>query len=257
MLLVTGEPNLVGQAELYAGQSRNASGTMFDPQDVKNSLNSAYQYYWDKAKELHEGWAIVTAFINAVVGQIYYTYPITLEGRIETVELQEDGLDLSAAPASDTTILHPSTQDSGLLAFRQDLILQPRFYFFQHSETDGKQIGIVSPPPKTGTNSIRILFEESLTLLSADGDTPIFPTSHHDMLAMKAAIYLKAAKEMPFNDLAFLIQEREDNFINRMSDVTNLSDHQMAVAGTAYDQNFATTTGFNTRSVAQSHDRQD
>ena len=56
----TGTPSLVGRARFHAGESSAASGTMFPDQECKDSVNEAYAYLWNIAKDVRSGWGVVT-----------------------------------------------------------------------------------------------------------------------------------------------------------------------------------------------------
>jgi hypothetical protein len=243
VLFVTGNPNLVGRARALAGQSSAASGTLFQPQEVKDNINVAYEHLWNLAKEVNQGWGVATDYLTTVADQVYYTLPTDLEGRIISIELEADGKNLSTDTTASPGILKPSSQDVALLGYRTGTITEMKYYWFEYSQTDGKRLGIAAPPTKAGTNSIRIVFEEDLTHLSADGDTPLIPTTHHELIAIQAAMALRISKDMDFQDLRFLEAPRMEMFLSRMSDTVNDDDFSMTVAGRP-NRTYAISTGF-------------
>ena len=246
MQFVTGNPALVGRARFHAGESSAASGTLFQLQDVKDSLNVCYEDLWNEAKEMNAGWGVATDYINTVADTVYHTLPTDYEGRIITVEVEPDGKNLSTDTTASPSQVLPSTQDVALLGYNIGTITETQFYWFEYSQTDGKRLGVVAPPTTGGTKSLRIVFEEDLTHLSADGDTPLIPTTHHELIAIRAAIQLRVAHEIPVGELRDIERLRYQNFLSKMGEPVLDADFQMAAAGRVV-QTHAIRTGFVTR----------
>lgn len=235
-------PNLQGRATFWAGQSSVASGSLFQTQDVKDCINVCYEALWNEAKKADEGWGLTTDYVDSVADTVYYTLPTDFEGQIKTVEIDTDGVNLSTTTGSPTQLL-PTTHDTQLINWRAGNLEEVRYWFFEFSQTDGKRLGIVAPPSTGGTKSIRLVFEEDLTHLSAGADIPLIPVTHHELIAIRAAMTLRASNEMPTDDLQFEYQQRYDDWLKFIDRPVADPNHQMSVAGRA-TQVFSTSTGF-------------
>jgi len=236
MLFVTGEPNLVGRTRYYAGNPETEPSKLYGDQDVKNAINIAYDELWGRARSLGVDWSIESALISSVADQILYTLPADFDGKILSVELQEDGL--AIADGVDTVFLRPKSATTSLEGWREGDFTKSLYYFL-HEDS----FGIVSPPSSSGANSIRITFEGEINYLAADGDEPKIPRSHRDLICLLAAISLREGKDLDSAGLRAEAARKYPIFIESMQEpVLDLEDQMTAVGRTPL--NYSTRTGF-------------
>eukprot|EP00919_Chromeraceae_sp_WS-2016_P022165 GHVR01052742.1.p1 GENE.GHVR01052742.1~~GHVR01052742.1.p1 ORF type:complete len:252 (+),score=38.98 GHVR01052742.1:750-1505(+) len=234
MQFVTGNPNLVTFTQRLAGQSADASGTLFATQETKDVINLAYEELWGQAKRMDMGWGVEVAYANSVANQVYYAQPTDVSGRLVTVAIDLDGNDLSDKSASATrspTYPKPSTQNVALQGWESGSLTTEGGWYFVQTTVGATEIGIVAPPTTGGTSSIEFVYEEDLTYLSADGDKPVIPEDHHQLIAYMAAQTLRIFIGLPFDDLRQRARDLYPSFVENMMEPMTDLDYRIPNAG--------------------------
>ena len=108
---------------------------------------------------------------------------------------------------------------------------------------------LYKPPAIAGTNNISFSYEQTLTALSAAGDSPIMPPTFHRVIAYMAAIRLRASRDMEVPvTLQQDVLDGRRAWLAHASDPTMDLDHSViSRAWNTNSYNFATRTGFYTR----------
>jgi len=234
MLLVTGNPNLVDQSRLMSNDPSGAANPMWTAQQHKDQINIHYLRLRALARRPDKGWCRKRTYADGVTTDSpddhFYSLPVDFVGRLK-VEISTNGSDLSTTLPTDNasiTVLEPTSYDVALDAYNIEGGTTPR-YVFIHDQHFG-----ISPPltaTETGTKSIRITYEASTTLLSADGDEPDLSRDFHYLIALGSARDLRMSRGLDVVDIA---REYELGKVAFQRDAgTRLADYQsqMAVAG--------------------------
>lgn len=244
MLFVTGNPNLVTQTQRLGGQSANASGTLYATQETKDAINLAYEWLWNHARRLGVGWGVDYSYANSVANQVYYTQPTDVGGKLISVGISLVGDNLSTGTTNPVTYPQPSSHDVALAGWESNNIsTEGAWYFFEYGNTN-KRIGIVAPPTTAGTNSIQFVYEEELTLLSADGDEPLIPKAFHQLICYQAAIDLRISKGLDINELQFQLERRMKAFEEHVAEPVFDPEYQIPTVGRATSGTYSIQTGF-------------
>lgn len=200
MQLNTGTPSLVSQTREYAGDPSGGPQPMFTTTLVIGMINSALTTLQLKAGiQDASGLRKKRSYAAAVANQIFYERPVDFQRGL-SVELAANGQDLAAIDPDPGEILYlrPSEEVIAMKIYNSGEVDSPQFVFLH-----GDHFGIVSPPAdeQVGSNTIRLSYEGSTPYLMADDDEPTIPRDHHDYLCVKAAIRLKATRELDYQDL--------------------------------------------------------
>lgn len=256
----SGDPTLVGHTRFLAGDpdastrpDNLASTPMFSTDEVKDAVNFAYEELWEVAQRLDVGWGEKIGYITSVTDQILYDLPTDIDGRVIDVAIELDGKDLSSDSTAKWTYLTPSEENIALRGYREGTFTNTEFVFLLGGKStyndgaDPQQFGIVAPPDTGGSNSICLVYEASLTKLSADGDIPAAPVAHHQLICYLAAITLKASKELPVDHLRAEAARKYPLFVEAMGQPIQDLEGQMTAVG-RIRQTFSTATGRISRS---------
>ena len=233
MDLATTTPNLRGFTRFLSGDRTSAAANLFSDQEVDDAINMAYQELWSLARRMDVGWGRNTTTETSVADQILYNLPSDLDGRIINIEIELDGKDLTSDSDAESTYLE------ALRDYREGGLTTTKYYFIQ-----GQQYGIVSPPTVGGSNSIRILYEQGITLLTNTTDTPNIPTAHHQLLCYMAAVTLLSSQGIDAQDMRIEMALRFPWFLEAVAEPAQNLDFQIPVAGRVPARNLATQTGF-------------
>lgn len=246
MLLVTDNPNLVGQSRLLSNDPSGAANPMWTAQEHKDQINIHYLQLRALARKQDRGWCRKRTYADGVAvdspDDHFYSLPADFVGRLR-VEISTNGSDLSTTlPTANAsiTVLEPAHFDVSLDAYNLDVGLSPRFVFL-HDQHFG-----ISPPltsTEAGTKSIRITYEASTTLLSADSDEPDLNRDFHFLLAMGSALDLRISRGLESTDLERRFELGKIAF--QRDAATRVADYQsqMAVAGRNRHSRRRTQTG--------------
>ena len=195
----TGDPNLVALSRLRAGDPSGSANPLWSDQEHKDSVNIAYDKLLVIARRVSEGWQEKISYADAVADQIYYALPTGFLN-FTLVGLSGNGSDLSTvSPAdADIAILDPLDSDTAIRARDTDVLDESR-----HVIVQGTNYGIFSPPKaaNVGTNSIKLVYSASSTVLSSNSDEPIIHREFHADIAMGSAYYLLLGKQLPVADI--------------------------------------------------------
>ncbi len=241
MLLVTGTPNLIEFTRFMARDPSGAPNPLFTTAEVTSAINVVYLQLRDKMRATDVGHGNKRTYADSVADQIFYAKPDDLV-RLVSVELETLGKNLSSSSEADVTpiFLVPKEAKEALQAFHTGT-LDGAVYVFMHDT----HFGIVKPPTtaQAGTAAIRLLYEASTALLSADGDEPTIPRPHHALICYRAAAVLLAGKGLSLGDLPSLISDSEIPFIRSLSGQFENLDEAIPAAGLTSSRGTRTKTG--------------
>ncbi len=241
MLLVTGTPNLVEFTRFMARDPSAAPNPLFTTPEVTSAINVVYLQLRDKMRAKDVGHARKRTYADSVEGQILYTKPADLVRPI-SLELEPLGKNLSTSAEADVNpiFLTPKESKEALQAYHTGTLGEATYVFIQDT-----YFGIVEPPTaaQAGTLAIRLLYEASSTLLSADGDEPTIPRPHHPLICYRSAAVLLAGKGMSLGDLPSLIADAERPFLQSLSDQFENLDEAIPAAGLTRSRGIRTKSG--------------
>lgn len=254
MKLETGNRNLVETTYRYAGDKLRTSegGDFYSKQEVINEINAADEELQAYAERNNLGWNRVISYDDAVVDQIWYTAPSTLDFQIVTLELEPDGKNLSSDTTASPIKLHRGQFEREWILYQQGRLGTEKSYWLIRYNGTTLEYGILPPPSTAGTKSIRLVYETEHTEMVDEGDEPFTPTSHHKLLCLIAAEALRTSVDMDTLDTRALMARLYPEYVHDMGDGSwSEPGFQPQCVGLSQQQYFHTRHGFARRQVGR------
>lgn len=243
MQLNTGTPSLVSTVRLLIGDTDGAVVSQFSNTEITDALNLALLELEKIGRMMDVGWGVSTALQTSTTSQIEYTLPTDLDGRIIDVILEDTGKDLSSDTTATWTYCTPGEANEILQKYREDKLSGPNKYVYLR---DTATYGIVPPPSTGGSNSIKIIYEAGITLLSEDTHAPNIPVSDHPLICYMAGITLLNSHGVDSTRLFQEAARKYPQYIEQKSEPILDMDFQIPVAGRR-ENSYANKTGFYVR----------
>ncbi len=182
-------PSLVSFTRHLIGDPSDGVGrTLFTPNEVRHAINLAYDALRDKMRRQEVGWTNKVTYLSPVAGEIHIDLPDDFV-RVERLDLDVEGRDLSQTPLEDATLSKYtySTEDQAMDAFHAEGVETTPVYFLSD-----QQVGLVPPANEesAGTNTLRLTYQASTPHLTNPTDEPAIPRPHHELICYRAAISL-------------------------------------------------------------------
>lgn len=192
--------------------------------DLKTWVNDAYGYMCDEITKANPDYFTKTAYTQTVNGQQEYELPTDFE-RMLMVNLQYSGVWSRALPLQ--TGINQVAVWSNPNMNEVFTVQSPRYYIYGNTPMN---IGFLPIPTDTTASGLKIWYAYTPIELSADSDTPVFPTKYHHILKYLAyATYLDEDDEHgPAEAMRNRYEERVAAMCETMTD-TQLDDPKSIV----------------------------
>lgn len=204
----TESAGIVGYTRLLAGDPSAAPSPMWSAAEVENVINAEYLNLSEIAYAKNSGLGTTVSYATLTASTAVYANPSGFHSWVG-VEIEPEGKNISTDSEATPRFLEPRNENVIAESLDRGEFSGVQFYAIRDTN-----IVLIDTPTsnEAGTNAMRLTYRKMPTSLASTTDTPWFSAAYHDLLCYRAAIALKASRDMPFQDLASLMIPKQASF---------------------------------------------
>jgi hypothetical protein len=193
MQLNSGSPSLVSVTRFYVNDPTTSARQQYTTTETKEAINLGYFDVCNLILESSPGYFVTRTYNNTSVNQTTITLPSDFTRMIE-VAVEEGGKNLSSDTTADGRLYEAVSWRKLQIESRAGT--SARVWAPSPSTASAGKVEIHPKVLIAGTSASSFVYEYEPTALSGNTDAPLFPSTHHELIAVKGAIYLKNARDL-------------------------------------------------------------